>query len=298
MTTTSPTTGAKTRTITAVSGNSQRLDGGAMFGNAPKALWTRWIAPDEQNRIPLACRCMLVKDGDRHILLETGIGVFFEPSLRERFGVAEPEHVLLQSLAALGVTPEQIDVVVFSHLHFDHAGGALTAWRDGGPLELVFPNAHFVVGAEAWRRALQPHSRDRASFVPELNALLEKSGRLELVEGETSAVLGDGYRFHKSSGHTPGLLLTEVDMPAGPVVFASDLIPGRPWVHLPITMGYDRYPEMLIDEKQALLSDLLARKGRLFFTHDPEMAMGTIARDAKGKFHTVDDLAAPVELAA
>lgn len=287
-----------TRTITAVSGNSQRLDGGAMFGNAPKALWMRWIAPDEQNRIPLACRCMLVRDGERLILLETGIGVFFEPSLRERFGVTEPQHVLLESLAKLGISPEQIDVVVFSHLHFDHAGGALTAWRDGAPLELIFPRAHFVVGAEAWRRAKEPHSRDRASFVPELNALLEQSGRLELVEGDTSKVLGDGYRFHRSSGHTPGLLLTEVAMPAGPVVFAADLIPGRPWVHLPITMGYDRYPEMLIDEKQALLSDLLARKGRLFFTHDPDIAMGTIARDPKGKFHTVDDLAAPVELAA
>jgi glyoxylase-like metal-dependent hydrolase (beta-lactamase superfamily II) len=269
-----------------------------MFGNAPKALWSRWIEPDAQNRIPLACRCMLVREGERLILFEAGIGAFFEPALRERYGVAEPEHVLLASLAALGISPEQLDVVVFSHLHFDHAGGALTAWRAGAAPELVFPRAHFVVGAEAWRRANQPHSRDRASFVPELNALLAQSDRLELVEGETSEILGEGFRFHRSSGHTPGLLLTEVAMPAGPVVFAADLIPGRPWVHLPITMGYDRYPEMLIDEKQALLSELLARNGRLFFTHDPSIAIGTIARDAKGKFHTVDELAAPVELAA
>jgi glyoxylase-like metal-dependent hydrolase (beta-lactamase superfamily II) len=287
-----------TRTITAVPGNSQRLEGGAMFGNAPKALWSRWIEPDAQNRIPLACRCMLVRDGARLILFEAGIGVFFEPALRDRYGVAEPEHVLLASLAALGIAPEQVDVVVFSHLHFDHAGGALTAWREGVAPELVFPRAHFVVGAEAWRRANEPHSRDRASFVPELNKLLEQSGRLELVDGETSKILGDGYRFHRSSGHTPGLLLTEVEMPGGPVVFAADLIPGRPWVHLPITMGYDRYPEMLIDEKQALLSELLARHGRLFFTHDPSIALGTVARDAKGKFHTVDELAAPVELAS
>jgi glyoxylase-like metal-dependent hydrolase (beta-lactamase superfamily II) len=287
-----------TRTITAVPGNSQRLDGGAMFGNAPRALWSRWIEPDAQNRIPLACRCMLVRDGARLILFEAGIGVFFEPALRDRYGVAEPEHVLLASLAALGIAPEQVDVVVFSHLHFDHAGGALTAWREGVAPELVFPRAHFVVGAEAWRRANEPHSRDRASFVPELNKLLEQSGRLELVDGETSKILGEGYRFHRSSGHTPGLLLTEVEMPGGPVVFAADLIPGRPWVHLPITMGYDRYPEMLIDEKQALLSELLARHGRLFFTHDPSIALGTVARDAKGKFHTVDELAAPVELAS
>jgi glyoxylase-like metal-dependent hydrolase (beta-lactamase superfamily II) len=102
-------------------------------------------------------------------------------------------------------------------------------------------------------------------------------------------VLGDGFVFHRSSGHTPGLLLTEIAMPDGPVLFAADLIPGKAWVHLPITMGYDRYPEMLIDEKAALLGDLIERRGRLFFTHDPEIAMGTVAKDAKGRFHVVDE---------
>lgn len=280
------------RTITSVPGNSQRLDGGAMFGNAPRPMWEQWIAPDERHRIPLACRCMLVRDGDRTILFETGIGAFFAPALRERFGVVEDRHVLLDELVALGVAPEAIDVVVLSHLHFDHAGGALTAWREGAAPALVFPRAHWVVGAEAWARALAPHPRDRASFIPELPALLEATGRLERVTGETSAVLGPGFRFHRSEGHTPGLLLGEVAMPAGPVVFAADLIPGKPWVHVPITMGYDRYPERLIDEKTALLTDLLARGGRLFFTHDPTIAMGTVARDARGRFHTVDDRAA------
>ncbi|HEY0190220.1 MAG TPA: MBL fold metallo-hydrolase [Kofleriaceae bacterium] len=261
-----------------------------MFGNAPRAMWERWIAPDDKNRIPLACRCLLVRDGDRTILLETGIGAFFEPTLRERYGIVEPHHVLLESLAELGVAPSDVDVVVFSHLHFDHAGGALAAHAEGAGLELVFPNATYVVGAEAWQRAVSPHARDRASFIPGLTDLLEASGRLELAAGERSTALGDGFRFHRCSGHTPGLLLTEVEMPDGPVVFASDLIPGRPWVHLPITMGYDRFPELLIDEKATLLGDLVDRHGRLFFTHDPVVAMGKVARDAKGKFHTVDDL--------
>jgi glyoxylase-like metal-dependent hydrolase (beta-lactamase superfamily II) len=272
------------RTLTSVLGNSQRLDGGAMFGNAPRPMWERWIKPDDKNRIPLACRCLVVRDGGRTILLESGIGAFFDPTLRERYGVVEDRHVLLESLAAVGIAPEAVDVIVLSHLHFDHAGGVLSAYEKDAQPRLVFPNATYVVGAEAWQRAIQPHSRDRASFIPGLTDLLSTTGRLELAAGDTAEALGAGFRFHRSSGHTPGLLLTEVEMPDGPVVFAADLIPGAAWVHLPITMGYDRYPELLIDEKASLLGDLLERKGRLFFTHDPVVAMGTLTRDDKGKY--------------
>ena len=257
-----------------------------MFGNAPRALWSRWIAPDAENRIPLACRCLLVKDLDgRNVLFETGIGAFFEPTLRERYGVVEDRHVLLDSLAQAGLTHEDIDVVVLSHLHFDHAGGLLAAWEDGQSPRLLFPTATYLVGAGHWRRALKPHPRDRASFVPELQPLLEQSGRLELVEGEHSKTLGESVRFSYSDGHTPGLMLAEV---AG-VVFCADLIPGRPWVHVPITMGYDRNAELLIDEKRAFLEDKLARGVRLFFTHDPGCALAQVARDDKGRFGTVHE---------
>lgn len=266
-----------------LTGNSQRLDGGAMFGNAPRALWSRWIEPDAENRIPLACRCLLVKNlGGRNVLFETGIGAFFEPALRERFGVVEDRHVLLDSLAAIGLSHEDIDVVVLSHLHFDHAGGLLAPWAQGEPPRLLFPNARFLVGAEHWRRALHPHPRDRASFIPELSALLEASGRLELVDGPHSQALGQSVRFHFSDGHTPGLMMAEV----GGLVFCADLIPGRYWVHLPITMGYDRWPEKLIDEKRAFLEDKLARGVRLFFTHDHDCALAEVVRDERGRFGT------------
>jgi glyoxylase-like metal-dependent hydrolase (beta-lactamase superfamily II) len=280
------------RRLFSLLGNSQRLDGGSMFGNAPRALWSRWFEPDDLHRIPLACRALLVEDAGRWILFETGIGAFFEPKLRERFGVVEDRHVLLDSLAQRGLKHEDINVVVLSHLHFDHAGGLLSAWQEGKPPELLFPNAGFVVGREAWDRACRPHARDRASFIPPLQGLLEDSGRLELVDGDASELLGEGYRFHRSHGHTPGLLLTEIDMPEGPVVFAGDLIPGMPWVHLPITMGYDRYPELLIDEKAALLAGLEERQGRLFFTHDPEVAMARVGRDDRGRFQGQDALGA------
>jgi glyoxylase-like metal-dependent hydrolase (beta-lactamase superfamily II) len=285
------------RSLTSIAGNTQRLDGGAMFGNAPKAVWQRWIAPDADNRIPLACRALLVREGARQILFETGIGVFFPPKLKERFGVLEDDHVLLRSLEAVGSSHEAIDVVVLSHLHFDHAGGLLTPHDEGQPHELLFPNARFVVGRQAWARANDPHPRDRASFIPELVALLEESGRLEIVDGETSAVLGDGYRFHYSHGHTPGLMLTEISMPDGPVVFAGDLVPGIPWVHLPITMGYDRYPEMLIDEKRALYEALVPLGLRLFFTHDPETALAKIVLGEGHRYGVTDQVAAPREVA-
>ncbi len=273
------------RKLTSLLGNSQKLDGGAMFGNAPKALWTRWIACDDLNRIPLACRCLLVEEDDRKILMETGIGSFFDPKMKDRFGVVESEHVLLEQLKAHGLSHEDIDVVVLSHMHFDHSGGLLSAWSEQEEPKLLFPNATFVVGEKAWDRALKPHARDRASFIPSLNQQLEDCGRLEIVPTDgTSSVLGEGYRFHESHGHTPGLLLTEIDMPGGPVVFCGDLIPGTPWVHLPITMGYDRYPELLIDEKKAFLSDLQARGGRLFYTHDSETALSEIGIDERGRF--------------
>ena len=276
------------RTITPVLGNSQKLDGGSMFGNCPRAVWSRWLAPDDQDRVPLACRAMLVDDDGRRVLFETGIGAFFEPKLKDRFGVVESEHVLLDSLTAIGLTDADIDVVVLSHLHFDHAGGLLAAYEDGQPNRLLFPNARFVIGKDAWERAKAPHARDRASFIADLPGLLEATGRLEIVEGEHSEVLGDGYRFHYSDGHTPGLLMTEVATDDhGPVVFVGDLIPGMPWMHVPISMGYDRFPELLIDEKRALLEDLLAREASVFFTHDPEVAVAKVARDEKGRFHGV-----------
>jgi glyoxylase-like metal-dependent hydrolase (beta-lactamase superfamily II) len=273
-----------------VEGNRQRLDGGAMYGNVPRTMWAQWTAPDEENRIELACRCLFVEDLDgKNVLFETGIGAFFEPKLRARYGVLESEHVLLRSLAARGIAQEDVDVVVLSHLHFDHAGGLLAEYREGRPAELLFPNARYVVGRRAWERARRPHSRDRASFIPELIELLEKSARLELVDGDHAVCLGDAVRFSYSEGHTPGLMHAEIGGDGG-VVFCSDLIPGRPWVHLPVTMGYDRYPEQLIEEKKAFLENKMARGVRLFFTHDLGCALARAARDSRDRFATVEEL--------
>jgi len=286
-------------TLHSILGNSQRLDGGSMFGNAPRALWSRWLKPDERHRVPLACRALLVREANRNILLETGIGASFPPKLRDRFGVNETHHVLLDGLKAHGLTHEDIDIVILSHLHFDHAGGLLSPFEEDRAPQLLFPNAQFVVSDKGWERALNPHARDRASFLPDLNRQLDASGRMIVVDTTTKNircdVLGDAWSFHVSHGHTPGLLLAERATSKGPLVFAGDLIPGTAWVHVPITMGYDRFPELLIDEKQTLLNDLHARGGRLFYTHDPDIAMSGIGRDERGRFHAIEGMQDPME---
>jgi glyoxylase-like metal-dependent hydrolase (beta-lactamase superfamily II) len=276
--------------IFSLEGNTQRLDGGAMFGNCPRDVWARWSPPDDHNRINLACRSMLVReDSGRHVLLETGIGAFFEPKMRERFGVQEPEHVLLRSLAELGLAPADIDVIVLSHLHFDHAGGLLSAWSPDHAPQLVFPSARYLVSAAAWQRALHPHPRDRASFIPVLQDMLQATGRLEAIDGPHSDTLGPAYRFHLSNGHTPGLMLTRVEGgDPGPITFLGDLVPGVPWVHLPITMGYDRFPELLIDEKEALLANIVAEHGWAFYTHDPAVAASRVLRSPEGRFSAAE----------
>lgn len=275
-------------TITAIEGNRQRLDGGAMYGNAPKALWNRWSEPDSHNRIELACRALLIEGPNCKILCETGIGAFFEPKLAERYGVQDSsKHVLLENLRKHGVQDSDIDYVVLSHLHFDHAGGLLPRYDDltKGNNDLLFQGAKYIIGKEAFERCQNPHPRDKASFIPLLREkLMGASNRCIFVSRDQNIQLFDGrMSFIFSDGHTPGQMLTVFKGDHKTVFFCGDLVPGSPWLHIPITMGYDRFPELLIDEKAALMERALQENWLMFFTHDPQYSASNCKKDEKGR---------------
>ena len=287
--------------VSAIEGNRQKLDGGSMFGNAPRPMWETWLKPDQENRVELACRGLLIETEEQKILCETGIGAFLEPKLAQRYGVQTPgDHLLLKNLAKKGLREEDITHVVLSHLHFDHAGGLLPPYSEilNGDQRILFPNAQYIVGSTAFSRAENPHMRDKASFIPGLTQKLRESQSLILIEeNQTQHPLDHLITFIFSHGHTPGQMHSLIKGKTNSVFFCGDLIPGSSWLHLPITMGYDRFPEQLIDEKVALYDQATLEQWLLFYTHDPELCVSTCYKDQKGKIKPSNVLAELQDLA-
>ena len=212
-----------------IEGNRQRLDGGAMFGNVPRALWQQWLPPDDQHRVDLACRALLVRDLEgRNVLFDNVVGYFFDPNLKELFGIILDGHRLLDSLASAGLGHDEIDVVVLSHLHFDHAGGQLASWREDQAPQLLFPRARFLGGAEHWRRARGRIPRGRASIGPEWLDLLAGSGR-STGQRRPLRYPGRRGRFMPATaipGAAAGAVVAGAgDLGAWGIVFCTDLIP-------------------------------------------------------------------------
>ena len=261
-------------TLHAIRDGSLSLDGGAMFGVVPRPLWEKPFPPDERNRIKLALRCLLIIDGNRRVLVDDGVGVNWDGKHRDMYGIDHSTTDLDHELQRAGLTRADITDVVFTHLHFDHAGGTT---RDGA---LAFPNATYHLQRRHWKWAHHPSEKDAHSFRREDYAALESSGRLHLLEGATE--LYEGIHLFISEGHTVGLQLVRVEAGDQTVVFCGDLVPTTAHLRPPWVAAYDLYPLTVIEEKKQLLAQALEERWILFFEHDPVVAACTVKDDGKG----------------
>jgi len=254
------------------------LDGGAMFGVVPKPLWQKRIAADDQNRIPLAMRCLLLKGDERVALIDTGLGDTYNDKFAEIFAVNHEHSELHRSLEAAGVSAADVTDVVLTHLHFDHGGGCTT--RRGGELTLTFPNATHYVQRSHWMWARDPNPREKNSFLEENLEPLSASPQLHLLDGD--GPLFDNVSVRTVFGHTEAQQLVMVSGNGETLVFVADLLPTVHHVPLPYVMGYDVRPLETMKEKDAFLQEAYAEGWHLFFEHDPEVEVANLQEGPKG----------------
>jgi glyoxylase-like metal-dependent hydrolase (beta-lactamase superfamily II) len=255
-----------------------RLDGGAMFGVVPKVLWERRFPADEKNRIELATNCLLVRGDGFTLLVESGLGSRWDAKQREMYSIESPPS-LAGSLAALGVQPDEIDALVLSHLHFDHAGGACVE-RENGAVP-AFANATLYVQAAELAHARAPNERDRASYRPEDWEPWARAGRLEAVDGERE--IRPGVRVLPVPGHNTGMQAVRIDSEGSTAFYFADALPTTAHVPIPWLMAYDLYPVELLQQKKRLLDDAAREEWLCVFEHDPDTPWGTIVDEPNGK---------------
>ena len=254
-----------------------RLDGGAMFGVVPKPLWEKRAPADERNRITLGLRPLLVR-GTRTVMIDAGVGGKMDEKSSSIYGIDRTRN-LQNSLTAAGVGSADIDIVLASHLHIDHAGGFTI--RDGaGRLVPAFPRARYVVRTGEWEDAGRPHERNRASYLAENFAPLAEAGVLDLVPGD--ATIAPGVRVVRTGGHTMHHQIVLVESGGRTAVFAADLIPTTAHVDEAWIMGYDLYPMDTLAFKRRFVREAIEREYLVFFEHDPKVAAGYI-RERNGR---------------
>jgi glyoxylase-like metal-dependent hydrolase (beta-lactamase superfamily II) len=254
-----------------------RLDGGAMFGVIPKPLWERRTVPDERNRILMSMRPMLIRTAAHNVLIDAGVGEKMTAKDADIYGFDRRES-LDRSLTAVGLTADDIDVVIASHLHFDHAGG-FTTIVDGRPRPR-FRHARYIVRRGEWEDATHPHERNRASYLFQNYVPLQEAGVLDLHEDDEELL--PGITARRTGGHTMHHQLLTVEDAGRTVVFAADLLPTTAHLDLPWIMGYDLYPMDTLAYKRQFLREAIEREYVIFFEHDPTTIAGVI-RERDGK---------------
>jgi glyoxylase-like metal-dependent hydrolase (beta-lactamase superfamily II) len=265
--------------VHALEAGLQRLDGGAMFGVVPKPLWERRIPADERNRIPLALRCLLVEAPDALVLVDAGAGNKEPAKFRDLYGIenAGSPTRLEDAIRAAGFEPSDVDIVLNTHLHFDHAGGN-TARAPDGTIVPAFPGARYVVHGGELRFAQQDNERIRASYVTDNFAPLEASGHWDPAGDD--AVVTRGVRLLATPGHTPHHQSILVESDGETLCFLADVCPTSAHLPLPWIMGYDLEPLVTLESKRALWERAKRERWLLVFQHDPVVAWGRLSPDS------------------
>ncbi len=260
-----------------IDAGSFRVDGGAMFGVVPRVLWQRRHPPDELNRIDQALRPILIIDGQRNILVDTGNGNWHTDKFIKNYALRTPDFD--SSLARYNLTSEDITDVILTHLHFDHAGGFVT--KKQSQILPTFPNARAWVQKEHLLWAQNPSPKDKASFMDIYLKPLLESPKLELVQGQ--ARITDNVSVIPFYGHTPAMQAVMVLTQAGKHFFATDLLPDVSHLHIPYIAAYDNNSVLTAQEKQNVLSDACREKWTIYFYHDPHVSKGQVISE-DGKF--------------
>jgi glyoxylase-like metal-dependent hydrolase (beta-lactamase superfamily II) len=271
-------------TIHAIQAGGQRLDGGAMFGVVPKPLWEKRIPADERNRISLGMRCLLIEHPSGLILVDTGAGNKETQKFKDIYGLenestdGNSDTMLEQGLREVGVAAADINIVINTHLHFDHAGGN-TRFDANEKVELSFPNARYFVKRGEYDYALHPNERTAASYFDRNYLPIEAAGKLELVLRERDIV--KGIRVVPTPGHTPFHQSVLIESAGERAFYLGDLVPTHAHLPLPWIMGYDVEPLVTLETKRRVLKQALDEQWLLIFEHDAAVSSGRVAHDGK-----------------
>ena len=260
-----------------LSDGTYRLDGGAMFGVVPKTLWEKRIQADERNRIRLGLNSLLIRDGKRTVLVETGIGPKLNEKSRE---IHQNQMLLLESFKQAGISPDEIDIVINTHLHFDHCGWNTHYDNDGKPVP-TFPNAVYYAQQGELDHAHEQHERDRVSYLSDNYDPLVDSGQMRLLHG--NAEIAPGISVEVYAGHTRDLQAVNIRAGDKTVCYISDLIPTSHHTDPTWVMGYDLYPLDSINNRHRFYKRAIPEKWLVVFTHDHEVPWANVEIGDKGK---------------
>ena len=254
-----------------------RLDGGAMFGIIPKNLWGKINPPDDQNRIKLATRNLLLEKGEKKILVDTGMGYKWDEKAKKIYDIDPQKNSIEISLNEFNLKPEDITDVILTHLHFDHTGGSTKS--ENGKIVPAFPKAKYFVQKKNFEWAMNPSDRDKGSYIKDNFEPLYEEGMLNLLSDEK---FDDEIDFIVVNGHTFGQQLLKISDSKNTILYCGDLFPTTSHIPLPYVMGYDLQPLITITEKKKILPAAVDENWKLFFEHDPETVLATVVNTDKG----------------